>query len=131
MSLQLKNYLHITGPNMITCYYWETYVICLNQIISFKISDHSCIADFYINKKAMIFNSSTVKISTSDNHSLICTMLRSTFSKGLAKLIYYRSYNSHNKEQFEKVLKQRLVSSSNFEEFFDTFLADFLIHFSQ
>ena len=32
------------------------------------------------------------------------------------------SYNNYNKEQFENVLKQRLVSSSNFEEFFDTFL---------
>ena len=33
------------------------------------------------------------------------------------------SYNNYNKEQFEKVLKLRFVSSSNFEEFFDTFLA--------
>ena len=33
------------------------------------------------------------------------------------------SYNNYNKEQFENVLKQRLVSSSNFEEFFDTFPA--------
>ena len=36
--------------------------------------------------------------------------------------MYCRSYNSYNKEQFENVLRQRLVSSSNFEEFFDTFL---------
>ena len=50
-------------------------------------------------------------------------MLRSTFCKGPPKFIYYRSYNNYNKEQFEKVLKQRLVSSSNFEELFDTFLA--------
>ena len=33
------------------------------------------------------------------------------------------SYNNHNNEKFENVLKQKLVSSSNFEEFFDTFLA--------
>ena len=50
-------------------------------------------------------------------------MLCSIFSKSPAKFIYYRSYNNYNKEQFENVLKQRLVSSSNFEEFFDTFLA--------
>ena len=50
-------------------------------------------------------------------------MLRSTFSKGPAKFIYYRSYNNYTKEQFENVLKQRLVNSSNFEEFFDAFLA--------
>ena len=50
-------------------------------------------------------------------------MVRSTFCKGPSKFIYYRSYNNYNKEQFENVLKQRLVSSSNFEDFFDTFLA--------
>ena len=44
-------------------------------------------------------------------------MLRSTFCKGPPKFVYY------NKEQFKKVLKQRLVSPSNFEEIFDTFLA--------
>ena len=68
----------------------------------------------------MFFNSSIVE---TDHHSLICTTLRSTFCKGPAKFIYYKSYNNYNKEQFENVLKQRLVSSSNFEEFFDTFLA--------
>ena len=55
--------------------------------------------------------------------TIVCTALRSTFCKGPAKFIYYKSYNNYNKEQFENVLKQRLVSSSNFEEFFDTFLA--------
>ena len=53
----------------------------------------------------MFFNSSTVETGISDHHSLICTMLRSTFCKGPAKFIYYRSYNNYNKEQFENVLK--------------------------
>ena len=79
--------------------------------------------NFYTNKNAMFFNSSTVETSLSDHHSLICTMLRSTFCKDPSKFIYYRFYNNYNKEQLENVLKQRLVSSSNFEEFFDTFLA--------
>ena len=56
-------------------------------------------------------------------HGLICTMLCSTFCKGPPKYICSRSYSNYNKEQLENVLKQRLVSSSNFEEFFDTFLA--------
>ena len=71
----------------------------------------------------MLFKSSTVETGISDHHSLISTMLRSTFCKGSAKFIYYRSCNNYNKKQFENVLKQRLASSSNFEEFFDTFLA--------
>ena len=99
----------------------------LNHLIKdptcFKSSKPSCIDNFYTNKNTMFFNSSTVETGISDHHSLICTMLRSTFCKGPSKFIYYRSYNNYNKEQFENVLKQRLVSSSNFEEFFDTFLA--------
>ena len=49
-------------------------------------------------------------------------MLCSTFCKGPSKFIYCRSYNSF-KEQFKDVLIERLVSSGNFEELFDTFLA--------
>ena len=71
----------------------------------------------------MFFNLSIVEASISDHHSLICTRLHSTLCRLPEKFIYYRSYNSHNKEQFENVLKQRLVASSNFEEFCDTFLA--------
>ena len=51
-------------------------------------------------------------------------MLCSTFCEGPAKFIYGRSSsNSYNKEQFENVLKQRSVNSSNFEKILDTFLA--------
>ena len=95
----------------------------IKDLTCFKSSNLSCIDNFYTNKKKMFFNSSTVETGISDHHSLICTMLRSTFCKGPSKFIYYRSYNNYNKEQFENVLKMRLVSSSNFEEFFDTFLA--------
>ena len=75
----------------------------------FKSSNPSCIGNFNTNKNTMSFNSSSVETSISDHHSLICTMLRSTFCKGPAKLIYYSFYNSYNKEEFENVLKQRLV----------------------
>ena len=91
--------------------------------IRFKISNHSCIENFYTNKNATFFNSSSVETGISDHHILVCTMLRSIFCKGLAKFIYYRSYKKYNKEQFEKFLNKRLVSSSNFEQFFDVFLA--------
>ena len=89
----------------------------------FKSSNLSCTDNFYTNKNKMFFNSSTVETGISDQHSLICTMLRPTLCKGPSKFICYRSCNNYNKEQLENVLKQRLVSSSNFEEFFDTFLA--------
>ena len=77
----------------------------------FQKLEHLCINNFYTNKKTMFFNSSTVKTGISDHHNLICTMLRSTFCKGSAKFIYYRSYNNYNKGEFKNVLKQRLVHS--------------------
>ena len=98
----------------------------LNHLIKdptcFESSNHSYIDNFYTNKNTTFFNSSTVEIDISDHHSLICAMLRSTLCKGPAKFIYCRSYNNFNQEKFKNVLKQRLLSSSNFEEFSDTFL---------
>ena len=77
----------------------------LNHLIKdptcFKSSNPSCIDNFYTNKNTMFFNSFTVETGISYHHSLICTILRSTFCKSPAKCIYYRSYNNYNKEQFE------------------------------
>ena len=89
----------------------------------FKGSNPSCIDNCYTNKNTMFSNSSTVETAISDHNSLICTMIRCTFCKGPSKFIYCRSYNNYNKKLFENVSKKRLVSSSNFEEFLDTFLA--------
>ena len=54
----------------------------------FKSSNPSYIDNFYASKKTTFFNSSTVEAGISDHHSLICTMLRSTFCKGPPKYIY-------------------------------------------
>ena len=79
--------------------------------------------NLYTNKKTSFLNSSTVEIGISYDHSLIFAMFRLTFCKGPSRFIYYRPYNNYNKEEFKNAFKQRLVSSSNFEEFFDTLLA--------
>ena len=81
------------------------------------------IDNFYTNQKALLFNSSTVDTGISGHHRLICTVLCWTFFIAPPKFIYYRSHNDYDKEEFENVLKERLVSSSNFEEFSDTFMA--------
>lgn len=87
----------------------------IKNLTYFKSSSTSCVYKFYANKKASFFNSSTVEAGTFDHYSLFCTMLHSTFCKGSTKLLYYRSYNNCNNEEFENILKQRLLSSSNFE----------------
>ena len=63
-------------------------------------------------------NSSTVDTGISHHHSLICAMLLSTFCKGPPKIIYYSFYSNYNKEEFENVLRERLVSLSHSEGFF-------------
>ena len=82
----------------------------LNHLIKnptcFKGSNPLCTDNIYTNKKTRLFNSSTVKIGISNHHNLISTMLRSTFCKDPAKLIYYRFSNNYNKKEFENVLKQ-------------------------
>ena len=84
----------------------------LNHLIKdptcFKSSNSSCIDNFYTSKNTMFFNSSTVKTGISDHHSLICTMLCSTFCKGPSKFIYYRYYNNYNKQQFTKCFKTEI-----------------------
>ena len=72
----------------------------------FESLNHPCIDNLYTNTKTLFFNYYTVEASTSDHHSLICTIPRSTFCKGPPKLIHCRSYNSYNKEEFETVLKR-------------------------
>ena len=65
----------------------------LNYLIKdpkcFKSSNPSCIDNFYTNKNTLFFNSSTLETGISDNHGLICSMLRSTFCKVPSKFIYY------------------------------------------
>ena len=67
-------------------------------------------------------NSSTIETGISDNIFDLYNASLDIF-KGPVKFRYDRSYNNYNKEEFENVLKPRLVSSSNSKEFFDTFLA--------
>ena len=66
----------------------------LNHLIEdptcFKSSNPSCIDNFYTNRNTLFFNSSTVETGISDNHSLICSMLRSTFCKRSIKIYILR-----------------------------------------
>ena len=98
----------------------------LNHLIKyltcFKSSNLSCIDVFCTNKNTMFFNLSTVGTGISDPHRLICTVLQSTFCKGLLKFIYYRSYNSYNKEQFEN--KNEITDNGKFWKTVKAFFTD-------
>ena len=94
-------------------------VICLNWIISLKTQHVSKAQTPHVLVISILTKRHFLKIHLLSRQTFLTTivwfMLRSTFCKGPAKCIYYRSYSNYHKEQLENVLKQRLVSSSNFE----------------
>ena len=59
----------------------------------------------------------TFKTDVSDHQELIGTMLRSTFTKGNSKQMFYRCYRNFDNKKFEEELQKQLLSVSDFESF--------------
>ena len=59
----------------------------------------------------------TFKTDVSNHLKLIGTMLRSTFTKGNSKQMFYRCYRNFDKKKFEEELQKQLPSVSDFESF--------------
>ena len=114
IPLKFKKYLHITALHLITFYYWETLtchflhknmktcLIAMFHFISLK-TQHASIAQTphvlitsILTKRQCFLIHLLSEQTFFDHHSLICTMFCSTFCKGPAKFIYYRSYNNYN-----------------------------------
>ena len=62
--------------------------------------------------KTLIFES-----GVSDHHKLIGTMLRSAFTKGKPKKMFYHCYRNFGNKKFEEELQKQLPSVSDFESF--------------
>ena len=59
----------------------------------------------------------TFETGVSDHHKLIGTMLRSTFTKGNLKKMFYRCCRNFDNKRFEEELQKQLLSVSDFESF--------------
>ena len=59
----------------------------------------------------------TFEAGVYDHHKLIGTMLRSTFSKGKPKTMFYRWYSDFDNKKFEEDLQNQLPSVSECESF--------------
>ena len=90
----------------------ELYIL-ISEPISFKSINPICIDNFLTNKK----NHLTLETGASDYHKLIGTMLRSTFTKGKPKEMFYRCYRNFDNKKFEEELQKQLLSVSDFESF--------------
>ena len=51
----------------------------------------------------------TFKTDVSDHQELIGTMLRSTFTKGNSKQMFYRCYRNFDNKKFEEELQKQLL----------------------
>ena len=147
MPLKFKNYLHINALHMITFYYWEilichflikiwrSCVTCLNWIISLKtqhvpkaqtphvliISILTKIKCFLIHLLSMQAFLTTIFWFVQCFARHFVKAMQNFYTTGLITAIIK---NSSKKNLKLKILKQRLVRSSSFEELFDIFLAN-------
>ena len=77
---------------------------------------------FLTNRKVCFMKYSTNETGISDHHKLIYNFLKSTYTKGKPRFVYYRCFKNFNKELFKKNLSENLKSiGSSFEVFYDTF----------
>ena len=73
----------------------------ISEPTCFKSINPTCIDDFLTNKKTRFMKALTFETGVSDNHKLIGTMLRSTFTKGKPKM-FYRCYSNFDIKSLKK-----------------------------
>ena len=91
-----------------------------------KSRDGTCIDLIISNKKYSLMNTGVIETGISDHHSLIYTMLKSTYQKLPPKIIKYREWKYFNRYSFKYELSKCLEyhhtynvnSYSNFEKVF-------------
>ena len=59
----------------------------------------------------------TFETGVSDHHKVIGAMLRSTFTKGKPRKMFYRCYKNFDNKKFEEELQNQLLSVSDSESF--------------
>ena len=97
----------------------------VHQNTCWKSSKGTCIDLILSNHKFSLQNTSTFETGLSDHHSLIYTILKTTFEKIPPKKIYYRSYKNFNHRQFNTILCSKLSENDIYEynEFETTFVS--------
>ena len=75
-----------------------------------KSQSGTCIDLIISSKKYSLMNTGTIKTGLSDHHSLIYTMLKTTYQKLPPKIIKYRNWKFFNEDLFK--FKLDLISIS-------------------
>ena len=78
----------------------------ISEPLSLKSINPTCIDNFLTNKKTRFMKTLTFGTGISDHHKLTGTMLRSTFTKGKPKKMFYRCYRNFDNNKFEEELQK-------------------------
>ena len=86
----------------------------LSRPTCFKGANPSCIDNFLTTRKSRFMKTLTLETGISHHHTLIGTVLRSTFAKGKPKTNFYRYYKNVDNKEFEETLIARIAIYENF-----------------
>ena len=89
----------------------------ISEPTCFKSMNPTCTDNFLTNKKTRFMKTLKFEAAVSDHHKRIDTMLRSTFTKGKPKKMFYRLYRNFDNKKFVEELQKQLLSVSDFESF--------------
>ena len=102
----------------------------INKPTCFQSNTPTCIDLILTNKKDLFKLSNTFETGISDHHKLVSTILKSGSFKGTPKIKIYRSYNTFELENFNRILKDKLEKLTNhyYAEFEKVFLKELNKH---
>ena len=99
----------------------------INKPTCFQSNKPTCIDLILTNKKNLFKLSNTFETGISDHHQLVSTILKSGSLKGTPKMKIYRSYKKFEKENFKRILKDKLTNHC-YAEFEKAFLKELNKH---
>ena len=85
----------------------------ISELTCFKSIKPTRIDNFLTDRKTRFMKTLTFEARVYDHHKLIGTILRSTFTKGKPKKMFYRCYKNFDNKTFEEDLQKQLPSVSD------------------
>ena len=89
----------------------------ISEPTCFKSINPTCIDNFLTNKKTSFIKTLTFEMGVFDHHKLIGTMLRSTFSKGKPKKMFYHCHTNFDNKKKKKNYKNNYPQCQTLNHF--------------
>ena len=105
-NILLMGYFNTTPNNLKLSESIADHELCvlISEPTCFKSINPTCIDNFLTNRKTRFMKTLAFETGVSDHHKRIGTMLRSTFTKGKPKKMFYRCNRNFDNKKFEEEL---------------------------